>query len=220
MVAIAAISQGVSAGNALGADKFEKVAISLEQNIQDKDVEVKFDVIGSGKGLASLQVTAPDGRIVVDFKTPASKLGINRVTLESPEPPNDGKLQADFPEGRYKFAGLTPGGVTLNGEAVLSHALPEPASVIRPRPDENDVPVATLRVTWGEIKNLEAITIVIEQEETEQTLSATLPASASNFAVPDGFLMAATTYKLGIGTVAKDGNKTVTETNFKTAARQ
>jgi hypothetical protein len=220
MAGLTLASLGIPAGTAQGADKFEKVAVYLEQNIQDKDAEVKFDAIGPAAGLTALRVTAPDGRIVVDFKAPASKLGMRHVTLESPEPINDGKLQADFPQGTYKFTAETVSGVTLNGEAALTHAFPKPASVIRPRPDEENVSAIGLRVTWGEVKDIQAMTILIEQEETDQTISATLPANATGFAVPNGFLAAATTYKLAIGTIAKGGNKTVSETSFTTAGKK
>ena len=217
---LTAMSAGIPMDTAHGADKFEKVAVYLEQNIQDKDAEVKFDAIGPGTGLATLQVTAPDGRVVVDFKAPASKLGIRHVTLESPEPANDGKLQADFPQGIYKFTAVTVAGVTLNGEAPLSHAFPKAATVIRPRPDEENVSATGLRVTWSEVKDIQAATVLIEQEETGQTMSVTLPANATGFAVPNGFLAAATNYKLAIGTIAKSGNRTVSETSFTTAGKK
>lgn len=205
---------------ALGADKFEKIAVYLEQNIQDADAEVKFEVIGPSMGLAVLRVAAPDGRIVVDFKAPDSKMGIRHLTLETPEPRNDGRLQADFPEGTYKFTGTTTGGATLHGEARLTHGLPKAASVVRPRPDEKNIPVGGLRITWKAVNDVEAIAVVIEQGDTGQEVRAVLPGKATAFAVPNGFLAGATTYKLAIGTVAKGGNKTVTETSFTTAAKK
>jgi hypothetical protein len=38
--------------------------------------------------------------------------------------------------------------------------------------------------------------------------------------VPEGFLAAHTTYKLAIGTVAKSGNRSFTETSFTTTSRK
>src|SRR5919202_1654285 len=101
----------------LAQERFGRTAIYLERNVTDEDVEVRFEVAGTKDGLATLHVTAPDGRTVIDFRAPESKFGIRQLELESPEPRNDGRLQADFPAGTYRFAGITVGGMTLQGEA-------------------------------------------------------------------------------------------------------
>jgi hypothetical protein len=44
-----------------------------------------------------------------------------------------------------------------------------------------------------------------------------LPGSAQAFTLPDGFLRAGETYKVEIGTVAKDGNRSFIEAGFATA---
>src|SRR3977135_4372413 len=67
------------------AGGFERAAVHLERNMQDHDIEALFEVIGAEDGLPALKVLSPDGRTVIDFKTPASKLGIRHLTLESPE---------------------------------------------------------------------------------------------------------------------------------------
>jgi len=94
-------------------ERFEKVAVYLEQNIQDRDLEVKFEAIGSSVGLKTLKVVAPGGRTMIDFLAPDSKLGIQYLTLESPEPKNDGSIQADFPEEVYQVTGTTAKGAGI-----------------------------------------------------------------------------------------------------------
>src|SRR5215217_7577152 len=94
-------------GAAPAEERFGRTAIYLERNATDADVEVRFEVSGTKDGLATLRVTAPDGRTVIDFRAPDSKLGIRHLDLESPEPRDDGRLQADFPAGTYRFAGTT-----------------------------------------------------------------------------------------------------------------
>jgi len=42
-------------------ERFEKVAVYLEQNIQDRDLEVKLEAVGSFVGLKTLKIVAPDG---------------------------------------------------------------------------------------------------------------------------------------------------------------
>ena len=202
-------------------DKFEKVGVYLEQTIDDEDVEVQFDAIGGNIGLATLKVVAPDGRTVIDFNSPGSKLGIRHFTLETPEPKKaEGKLQAEFPEGSYKFAANTVDGRSLRGEATLTHKLPDPTALLHPRPDEKNVPVTGLVLRWKPVKDMAGIALVLEQETTAREIKAELSAAATAFAVPDGFLTPGTQYKLAIGTVSRQGNKSFVETNFTTAGRK
>ena len=203
---------------AQAGEKFDQASIRLEQNITDKDAEIVFEVTGNDAGLAALKVTAPDGRIVADFKAADSKMGFRHVNLESPEPKNDGRVQADFPAGEYTFTGSTVTGAKLSGKAKLSHKFPSAASIVQPRADEKGVPVNGLRIKWNPIKNLSACLVSIEQEKTDIKLNAKLSGSATTFAVPDGFLTPNTEYKLAISTVSIDGNVTSVETNFETAS--
>src|SRR5262245_49594212 len=94
---------------------FERLAIYLERNLQDHDIEVGFDVVTGDSGLSKLKVLAPDGRTVIDFKTPGSKLGMRHLALESPEPTNDRLLRAEFPAGTYRFEAAAAGGSSLRG---------------------------------------------------------------------------------------------------------
>src|SRR5258708_4914134 len=57
-------------------EKFGKVGVYLERTVEDQDSEVRFEVTGGDVGLATLRVVAPDGRTVIDFKAPDSKLGM------------------------------------------------------------------------------------------------------------------------------------------------
>jgi hypothetical protein len=203
---------------AQAVEKFETVKVYFEQNLRDKDAEVKFEATGGEVGLATLTVTAPDGRVVIDFKAGNSKLGMRHLTLESPEPKNDGRLQKDFPAGVYKFAGTNMAGVKLQGQATLSHAFPAPASLVRPKPDEKDVPAQGLKVSWTAVKNTASTVVLIEHEKSGRFVRVSLPGDATTFAVPDGFLLPNTEYKLAIGTVAKEGNASFIESGFTTSA--
>ena len=213
----AALVVGALQGVAQAQEKFELAKIFLERNVMDKDAEVKFDVIGGKGGLASLKVVAPDGRTVIDFKTPQSKLGMRHLALESPEPLNDGKVQADFPAGIYMFTGVGTSGEKLEAKATLSHTFPEPTAFVRPKPDAKNVPLKGLQVSWKSIKGMDAHVVVIEDEATGRALKVNLSGSATLFSVPDGFLLPGTEYKVAVGTVAKDGNSSFIEATFTTA---
>ncbi len=216
---LAAIGLCIAHGLVQAAEKFEKVRVYFEQNVGDQDAEVKFEVTGGEAGLATLKVTAPDGRTVIDFKASDSKLGIRHLILESPEPKNDGRVQADFPAGAYEFTGSTLGGAKLQGQATLSHNLPAPTSFVRPRPDEKNVPVKGLKLRWSAVRNLSATVVIIEQEKTGREIRVNLPGDATAFAVPDAFLNPGTEYKLAIGTVSNNGNASFIETAFTTLAQ-
>jgi hypothetical protein len=215
-VALLAIWQGPT----WAAGGFESVSVYLEQTIEDEDSELTFEAVTGTAGLATLKVVAPDGRTVVDYKAADSKLGIRHVTLESPEPKNDGSMKADFPAGVYKFTGTDTTGAALQGDATLSHKFPDTAHLVRPRPEEKNVPITGMQVKWNAVKDAAAIILVIEHEKTGREVKANLPGSATSFTVSDGFLAPGVEYKLAIGAVAKDGNRTFTESAFTTAGKK
>ena len=197
--------------------QFEKLSVYLERNVQDHDAEIRFEVTGAKDGLAALKVMAPGERTVIDLKTPDSKLGIRSLTVESPEPADDSVVRADFPAGAYRFEGTTTTkGASLRGEARLSHVFPKPAAFEYPRPDQKDVPATALTLRWSVPEGIEACAVVIEQANSPYEIRALLPGSARSFTVPEGFLRAGKEYKLAIGTVAKDGNRSFIEAAFTT----
>lgn len=199
-------------------ERFGRAAVYLERNATDEDAEVRFEVTGTADGLATLRVTAPDGRTVLDFRAPDSRLGIRHLDLESPEPRDDGRLRADFPAGTYRFAGTTVGGTELRGEATLSHAFPPTTSFVAPRPGQRDLPAGGLRIRWRPVADAAAYVVVIEQEGTGREIRARLPGTETAFAVPGGFLAPGTEYKLAIGTVSREGNRSFVEVSFGTGA--
>ena len=209
----------LATGPGFAEGRLKQAAIYLERNISDEDAEVRLEVTGSDEGLARLRVVAPDGRMIVDFSASDSKLGMRHFNMESPEPRNDGRLQADFPAGTYRFAGTTSSGRELQGTATLSHSFPPGVSFVSPRPDQKAVPVAGMRIRWSPVANLAAHVVVIEQEETGHELRVVLPGSATEIAVPDGFLMPGKEYTLAVGSVSQEGNRTFVETKFRTAGR-
>src|ERR1700704_4489031 len=141
--------------------RFEKLSIYLERNVQDHDAEIRFEVTGAKDGLAALKIMAPGERTVIDLRTPDSKLGIRSLTVESPEPADDGMLRADFPAGAYRFEGTTTTkGASLRGEARLSHVFPKPAAFEYPRPDQKAVPATALTLRWSVPQGSEACAIV------------------------------------------------------------
>jgi hypothetical protein len=221
VVGLAALT-GAGCGDAAGAlmgqsEPFELATVRFEQNATDGDAEVVFEVQGGDDGMAWLTITAPDGRTVAKFEAPdASTLGMRQVLFESPEPPDPDLVMAAYPEGTYTFEGATVAKDSLWSQAMLSHALPDPALALEPADEAESVGLTGLRVTWAPVQEGVAYIVTVEQEELELTVTATLPGSADSFTVPDGFLQAGTEYKLALGTVADGGNTSFVETTFTT----
>ena len=200
---------------------FAVASVHFEQNATDGDAEVVFQVKGGDEGLAKLAVVAPDGRTVIHFTAPdASTLGIRKFLFESPEPGDVESLKSAYPEGVYTFAGATAAGAKLHGESTLNHKLPVTATILRPRAGALGVGIKDLEIAWTPAKNLAAYIIEIEQDELNVNLTAKLPVSAAAFAVPNGFLLPGTEYKVSIGTMTDEGNISFVETTFTTAGKE
>ena len=218
VIFVAALALAI-AGPVRAADPtFEKLAAYFERNIEDKDAEIRFEVTGGADGLSSLRILAPDGRVVVELRTPGSKLGVRSFVLESPEFADDGRLRADFPQGRYKFEGTTTAGAELRGEVALSHIFPEPASLSFPKEGQADVPTSNVTLRWNAPSGVTGCVVVLEQTGTAFEVRAHLPGDARSFAVPAGFLRPGTAYKVAIGTISRAGSRSFVETEFKTKA--
>jgi hypothetical protein len=207
--------------DAAPAVPFATASVYFEQNATDRDVEIVFEVKGGDEGLSKLTVTSPDGRTVIDFTAPnASTLGIRQFRFESPESGDVAGLKAAYPAGVYTFVGATAAGGTLRGESTLDHTLPATASFVRPRAGARGVSARGLEITWTPVKDLAAYIVYIEQDELQVSLTTRLPGSVARFAVPDSFLLPATAYVLGIGTVTARGNSSFVETTFTTAGKE
>src|SRR5262245_56567208 len=92
LAAVAAIALSVT--GAAAEERFDKLSVYLERNVQDRDAEIRFEASGAKQGLAALKILAPGERTVMDVRTPDSKLGIRKLTTESPEPADDRVVKA------------------------------------------------------------------------------------------------------------------------------
>ena len=210
----------LAAGKAAAVEKFESVSVRMEQNLADRDGEVVFEATSGAAGLLELQVVAPDGRVVIDFKAPQTRLGIRHLKLESPEPRDLVALRGDFPAGDYTFTGRTAAGTPLGGVATLSHRLPGAVWGVRPRPDALNVSLKRLVIQWVADTNLASCLVSIEAERTGAMLvQASLPGTATRFVVPDAVLLPGTRYKVSIGAVQANGNGAFVESTFTTALK-
>lgn len=198
------------------SDDFEDAEIHLERNVTDGDAEAVFTIKVEEGGLSSLLIIAPDGRRLTRLESRNKRnLGSREILLESPEPGVDEVLAA-YPEGTYRFVGRTFDGEDLTAEADLSHVFPEPANITSPL-EGSTVPAASLIIQWEPVEGVEGYLLELEQEELESELTVSLPASATSFSPPAGWLRPGEETVVGIGTLGENGNVTFIEVVFNTA---
>jgi hypothetical protein len=199
-------------------EPFELVSARFEQNATDGDVEAVFECLAGDDGLVKLTVVAPDGRTIVDFTAPGrAAMGIREFRFESPEPTDAVALKKAYPEGEYAFSGSTSSGARFKDKTKLNHKLPPTTSFVSPKADAQNVAAKDLKISWAPVKNVGGYTIELDPSETGYHLEMKLPASATSFVVPEGFLAPGGKCQLGIGTVSREGNISVIETTFTVA---
>ena len=215
-VAVALLLLG---GAAAAEGQFEKAVIYLERNVGDDDIEVRIVATADDKGFAALRVIAPDGRAVIDFKSPASKLGIRHLDLESPELRDKANVLADFPEGTYRFEGTLVGGVTLRAETRLRHGFPDAPALSSPRPGQTELPVKGAKVRWEPVADAASWEVVLKEHKGAREMRAMLPGSSTVFAIPDGFLVPGAKYEIAVGAIHQGGNRSYQEIEFTAQKR-
>jgi hypothetical protein len=206
-------------GPAIADAEFERALIYLERNVADDDIEVRIVATADDSGFATLRVIAPDGRIVIDFKSPASKLGMRRLDLESPELREKEKVKADFPEGTYRFEATLVDGAILRTEVTLRHALPDAPSLASPREGLTELPVKGAKVRWEPVAAAAAVEVVLKERKGQRELRATLPGNSTVFAIPDGFLVPGSKYEIAVGSIDQSGNRSYQEIEFTAQKR-
>jgi hypothetical protein len=217
ILAICLSAFGPSVVGVASADPFATASVNFEQNATDGDNEVVFQVKAGKEGLAELAIVAPNGRKVVAFAAPdAVTLGMRQFRFESPEPEDIASLKAAYPEGEYVFSGKTFSGASFSGKSTLSHRLPATTAIVSPAAEARNVAAANLQVTWRPVAGLAAYIVELKDDESGSSLVVQLPASATSFAVPGGFLAPGRKYKLAVGTVGREGNISFVETSFTT----
>jgi hypothetical protein len=200
--------------------EFDVATVHFEQNATDGDVEAVFEAVGSDEGLAELSITAPDGQIVVDSKSPAQKsMGIREFHFESPEPTDVPAVKKAFPEGNYTFRATTASGERLESKATLSHSLPPTTALDVPAMDAKSVSAKNLIIKWRPVEGVQGYTLELSPSKSRSQIEVKLPSSITSFAVPDGILVAGGKCQIGIGTVSKAGNVSVIEATFEVSKK-
>jgi hypothetical protein len=192
--------------------EFSEASIILEHNATDGDAEIVVFAKGGDKGLARISILAPDGTAVLDLSTQKRTLGLQKFSVETAEPVMS-KVISAYPEGTYRFEGVTVDGVRLHSTTNLVHGLPSP-------------PVITInktegKVNWTAVAGATGYSIEIEREvdgENVMKLTIDLPITSTSFSIPK-VLFVPGEYKVGFAVRGKTGNIVVVEKVFEIGQR-
>jgi hypothetical protein len=221
----------VAAPNLL-ALPLSETRIIIEVNATDGDAGIQ--IFGDAEGWKSLQVFDPQGHRIVDVTADGSVgvQGITEIFFESAEPSFDEQPLAEFlalfPEGKYRFEGMTVNGNVLKGIATLTHNIPAGPEIVAPEEDAALDSRAPLLVRWepvtdpfpgvnspGQIAGYQVI-VLEDGVKVPPTFSVDLPATATQVTVPPEFIRPRTDYKVEVLVKEAGGNQTISERTFKT----
>jgi hypothetical protein len=216
---LGAVSLGVAAP--AWAAKFEEARIFIEYNSTDNDLG--FHVFLDAEEWKSAKIVNPAGITIFDVAGRAAyqNLGLSELFFEGAEPTLDefplNDLLALFPEGKYRFMGVTVGGAHLTSTATLTHAVPAGPSV------SSEVDGDTVVIRWDPVtgppegfpdKKIE----IVGYQIIVEPFQVTLPGSSTEVTLPREFVASLQPGEHGfeVLSIETGGNQTITAGSFET----
>jgi hypothetical protein len=214
----------------------------IEHNSTDADTGV-HGLLGHD-GLSAVCLRMPDGTemILLDPVEQFGDLGISDFFFESREPPADeysiSDLEADFPEGEYRYSGIDADGTAWVGTAQFTHDIPAAPVITGPQLAEEETPGDATLPTTGLVVRWEPVTetldgaaltvtgyeVIVTQVDHDDpngqsrpVYDVHVPPDRTELAVVDGFLEPATVYELEVLVLEESGNQTIALGFFTTA---
>ena len=222
VILLSAVALGLGAAGWAGPFKEARIYIEYNSSANDLGFHVSLDA----EDWESLRIVRPDGTTIFEVagKGGYAGLGLTELFFEGAEPALDefplADLLARFPEGKYKFIGVTVGGGRLFSTATLSHAVPDGPSV------SAEVNGDTIVIRWdpvtgpAEIIPDENVVIVGYQilAGLHDPFQLTLPASSTEVTLPREFVesLAPGVHPFEVLAIEASGNQTLTEGTFET----
>jgi hypothetical protein len=209
--------------------------VLIEHNATDEDTG--FQIASDGDAWNDLTVRDPDGNAVLAVSTVGGmrSVGLTEMFFETQEPPNDevpiADMVANLPEGTYAFAGQSVEGDTTQGEATLTHDIPEGPNITAPADGAVVDADADLTISWdpvtetidGDAVEVTHYQLIVELDvETEHqgfgasVFSVHVPSTVTSMRVPSEFLEPASPYAFEVLAIEESGNQTLTSRSFET----
>jgi len=203
------------------AAQFSIARIYIEYNSSGNDFG--FHVFLDAEDWESLRIVNPAGVTIFEVagKGGYQGLGLTELFFEGAEPSLDevplGDLLARFPEGRYRFVGVTVQGTRLASAATLSHAVPEGPAVSAEVIDEDTVIIHWVPVTRAPEDFPEQHVDIVGYQVIVDTFQVTLPTSTTEVTLPPEFVksLARGEHPFEVLAIEASGNQTITEGVFE-----
>ena len=214
-------SAALGSGALASPVKFEQTRIFIEYNSTDNDLG--FHVFLDAEEWKSVTIVNPAGVTIFNVagKGPYASLGLSELTFEGAEPtlsdfPLD-KLLALFPEGKYKFTGVTPDGARLAGTGIRSHAVPA-GPIVSSEVNGDDVTIRWEPVTAPPVGFPQEKIDIVGYQIIVDPFQVTLPGSSTQVTLPREFVKSLQPGQHGFEVLAIDasGNQTITAGSFET----
>lgn len=189
----------LASGNAL-ADASLDISMAMRKDVRLSDnsalYRIQFDLEGNSlKNARRVVIAIPNGK-KMEVQNP---LHLNIMKFEVAEPDYQ-RLVKSFPEGQYRLRVFPK---SSRRDVFLSHDFPAGLAVTSPATGST-VPTS-FTAQWYPVANAVS-SIFVEITGPGRNYTATLPANATSFTVPDGLLEPGQAYKMALGvSVQGDG---------------
>ncbi len=204
------------------AAQFAEARLFIEYNATDNDLG--FHVFLDAEDWRSLQIVNPAGVTLVEMtgKGPYGRpnLGFSELFFEGSEPTLDDfpldDLLALFPEGKYKFIGMTAAGVRLTSLSTFTHAIPA-GPVVSSEVDGDTIVIRWQPVTGPPPGFPDEKIDIIGYQVIVDPFQVTLPASSTEVTLPREFARSLSAGRHGFEVLAIDAsrNQTLTADSFE-----
>lgn len=211
--------------------EIDDARLKIEANDTDGDAGVQVFI--DSEPWRWIEIYDPRGRRA--FRSTVfgrlGKQGGTELFLESAEPTFD-ELSFEaflkrFPEGRYRFRGKGLEGERLFGSAMLTHDVPDGPQLISPLEGGPPVDPDDATVRWEPVaapngSPIIAYQVLVVLPDTglealpKIALDVMMPPTATELAVPPGFLRRGTEYEWEVLAIEESGNQTLSSSFFQT----
>ena len=204
------------------AAKFAESRIYIEYNESGNDLG--FHVSLDGEDWQSLRIVNPAGATIfeVEGRGAYRDLGMTELFFEGAEPSLDefplADLLALFPEGTYRFDGITVDGKRVASSGTLTHAVPAGPSSVEAVVDGGSVVISWVPVAGPPPGFPDRPIEIVAYQVLVDAFQVTLPATSTSVTLPPEFVatLGAGEHQFEVLAIEAGGNQTITEASFTT----
>jgi hypothetical protein len=241
IAAAVSVALAITVGTVLGSDGLASASLGSEGHevgrasaskpirFEQHDLYVEYNATAGDAGL-QLGADAENWRQFILYDTQGKVLihigargrihhpfGLSELFLEASEPAFTkvpfNVFKRRFPEGTYRFRGVTANGRTLVGSDQLSHLIPKASNVTSPTQGALVDPDG-FTISWEPVTKPAGVQIVTYQvivNQGDRELSMYVPPDVTSVTIPGEFLEPSTKTSGEVLARDKSGNQTITE---------